>query len=122
VFPAGEPTEHRYSIEDFSRWFTGFGIDICGTVAGLETYGVEASARSALREDIGRNVYNLVTELEATLRRHDLDLAAKHWAVYAERGRSFPKRRMPSLPKRFVRGPLLGPYDVEYGGLMGQLK
>jgi SAM-dependent methyltransferase len=119
VPPAGEPTEHRYSIEDFSRWFTGFGIDICGTVAGLETYGVEPSAKSALRDDIGRSVYNLVIELEATLRRHDLDLAAKHWAVYAERGRSFPKRRVPNLPERLVRRPLLGPYDVEYGGFDG---
>jgi hypothetical protein len=116
---AGEPTEHRYSIEDFSRWFTGYGIDICGTVAGLEAYGVEPSAGSTLRDDVGRSVYNLVIELEATLRRHDLDLAAKHWAVYAERGRSFPPRRMPRLPQRAVRRPLLGPYDVEYDAFDG---
>src|SRR5260370_3971491 len=96
-------------MEDFSRWFTGFGVDIRGTVAGLETYGVEPSAKSALRDDIGLSVYNLVVELDATLRRHDLDLAAKHWAVYAERVRSFPKRRVPDLPERPVRRPLTGP-------------
>lgn len=120
--PAGEPTEHRYSMDDFFQCFPGFGIDVCGTVAGLETYGVEPSAKSTLRDDIGRSVYNLVVELEATLRRHDLDLAAKHWAVYAERGRSFPKRRMPKLPERVVRQPLPGPYDVAYGAFDGPVE
>jgi len=117
--PAGEPIEHRYSIEDFSRWFAGFGVDICGTVAGLETYGAEPYAKSSLRDDIGRSLYNLVVELEATLRCHDLDLAAKHWAVYAERGRSFPERRVPNLPERLIHRPLVGPYDVEYDGFDG---
>lgn len=117
--PSGEPTEHRYSIEDYSRWFAGFGVDVHGTVAGLETYGARPSVQSALREDIGRNVYNLIVDLEGTLRRHDLDLAAKHWAVYAERGRTFPRRSLPKVPDRLVRQPLAGPYDVEYAAFDG---
>jgi SAM-dependent methyltransferase len=116
---AGEPTEHRYSIEDFSRWFTGFGVDISGTIAGLEIYGVAPHATSTLRDDIGRSVYDLVVDLETTLRRHDLDLAAKHWAVYAARGTSFPRRRIPGLPERVVQRPLTGPYDVEYDAFEG---
>lgn len=116
---AGEPTEHRYSMADFSRWFAGYGVDIRGTVAGLETYGPLPYATSPLRDDIGRSVYNLVVELEATLRRADLDLAAKHWAVYAERGRSFPKRRVPDLPQHVVQRPLVGPYDAEYSAYQG---
>lgn len=112
--PLGEPTEHRYSIDDFERWFAGYGVDIRGTVAGLETYGVAPDAHSDLRNDIGCAIHNLIVELEATLHRHGLDLAAKHWAVYAERGRSVPRRHLPALPERAVQRPLAGPYDVEY--------
>jgi SAM-dependent methyltransferase len=116
---AGEPTEHRYSIEDFARWFGGFGIDVHGTIAGLEKYGVQPYARSGLREDIGGAVYTLVVELETLLRRRELDLAAKHWSVYAERGRTFPVRRLPVLPERAVDRPLTGAYDVEYQAFEG---
>jgi SAM-dependent methyltransferase len=117
--PAGEPTEHRYSIDDFSRWFVGYGLDICGTVAGLERYGATPYANSPIRDDIGQSVYNLVVELEATLRRADLDLAAKHWAIYAERGRNFPTRQVPSLLQHNVQRPLVGPYDTEYDTFQG---
>lgn len=117
--PTGEPTERRYSIDDFSRLFAGYGLDICGTVAGLECYGASPYATSPLHDEIGRILYHLVVELEATLRRSDLDLAAKHWAIYAERNRSFPARRVPSLPQRSVQRPLAGPYDAEYDAFQG---
>jgi SAM-dependent methyltransferase len=119
ALPAGEPTEHRYSIEDFSRWFDGYGVDICGTVAGLESYGATPYESSTLRDDIGQCIYHLVVDLEASLRRSDLDLSAKHWAIYAERGRSFPPRRVPHLSKHVVRQPLVGPYDAEYDAFAG---
>ena len=119
VTPPGEPTERRYSIEDFSRWFPGFGVDIRGTVAGLEIYGATPYAQSPLRDDIGAGIYHLVVDLEATLRRHDMDLAAKHWAIYAERGLSVPARHVPKLSTRIVRRPLTGPYDVEYDAFEG---
>ncbi len=117
--PEGEPTEHRYAIDDFVRWFDGYGVDVRGTVAGLERYGASANASSPLRDDIGRSLHHLVGELEDALVRADLDLAAKHWAVYAERGASFPRRRVPDVPARAVQQPLAGPYDCEYTAFDG---
>ena len=117
--PEGEPTEHRYAIDDFVRWFDGYGVDVRGTVAGLERYGSSAHASSPLRDDIGRSLHHLVGELEEALVRADLDLAAKHWAVYAERGRHVPPRRVPDLPARVVEQPLPGPYECDYAGFEG---
>jgi hypothetical protein len=49
-----------------------------------------------------------------TLRRANLDLAAKHWAIYAERGRIVPTRIVRSLSRRDLTQPLTGPYDADY--------
>lgn len=117
--PPGGPTERRYSMEDFLRFFKGFGVEVTGTVAGLELYGVNPYAKNQLRDDIGDVVYRLMVDLEAVLRRHDLDLALKHWAVYAERGGHAPKRRVPDVPKRIVQRPLAGAYDAVYEGFEG---
>lgn len=111
---AGEPTERRYSMDDFVRFFPGFGVEVHGTIAGLELYGVDPHALSPLRDDIGNVAYRLVVDLENTLRKNDLDLAAKHWAIYAERGRHVEPRRVPDLPKRTVETPLAGAYGAMY--------
>ena len=117
--PEGEPTEFRYGMHDFLRLFEGFGVDVRGTVAGLETYGSTPDAGGPLREDVGRFAYTLVVEVDELMRRHDLDLAAKHWAIYAERGARFPPRTVPSLQGRHPERLQAGPYDVEYGGFDG---
>jgi len=117
--PEGEPTEHRYAIDDFARWFEGYGVDVRGTVAGLERCGTSLNANSPLRDDLGRSLYHLLVEIEEALVRANLDLAAKHWAVYAERGRSFPRRLVPELPTRVVQPPLPGPYDCDYAEFEG---
>ena len=120
--PAGEPTERRYSMDDFVRFFPGFGVEVQGTIAGLELYGVEPHAASPLRDDIGHVAYRLVVELEALLRRNDLDLAAKHWAIYAERGRQIAVRRVPDLPRRPVERPLPGAYGAAYEHFDGPIE
>lgn len=120
--PAGEPTERRYSMEDFVRFFAGFGVEVRGTIAGLELYGVEPHATSPLRDDIGQVAYRLVVDLEDMLRSNDLDLAAKHWAIYAERGRPGEVRRVPDLPKRTVQTPLSGAYGATYEHFDGALE
>jgi hypothetical protein len=103
--PAGEPTEHRYSMDDFSRWFAGYGLDMAGTVAGLERYGTSPYARSPLRDDIGRTIYSLVVELEAALRRANLDLAAKTLG-HLRRARPQPSGTPPAdPPERSGGGP-----------------
>ena len=58
--PAGEPTERRYSLDDFSRLFAGYGLDVCGTVAGLERYGTSPYSISPIRDEVGGIVYRLV--------------------------------------------------------------
>lgn len=118
---AGEPTERRYAMEDFLRFFAGFGVDVQGTVAGLELYGVDPYAKNQIREDIGNVVYKLVVELERVLRHNDLDLASKHWAVYAERGWHAPTRRLPNMPKRVVQRALAGAYGAAYERFGGPL-
>ena len=92
------------------------------TVAGLEIYGARPFAESALRADIGEIAYRLVIELEALLRRHDIDLAAKHWAIYAERGRTVAARRVPVLPERVSRRSGAGAYDVQYDAYDGPVE
>ncbi len=111
---SGEPTEHRYTAADFTKWFDGYGLDIVGTIAGLEAYGARPYATSRLRADMSGCIYKLIVDLEALLKQNDLDLAAKHWAIYAERGRESSLRRMPTAFARVVRQPIAGPYSVEY--------
>ena len=88
-----------------SAFFEGFGLDVRGTIAGLETYGVAPDARGPLREDVGRLAYMLVVEIDELLRRHDFDPAAKHWAIYAERGAQFTPRTVPAKARRGIQPP-----------------
>jgi SAM-dependent methyltransferase len=116
---AGEPVEQRYLLDDYYEWFAGFGVEVTGTVAGLERYGTRPEAESRLRADVGRLVYDVVGEIDAILRRHDLDLGAKHWAIYAERGRQVERRTVPEPRARETAQPLAGPYDVTYASFGG---
>ncbi len=116
---AGEPVEHRYVLDDYYGWFAGFGVEVTGTVAGLERYGTRPESGGDLRSDVGRLVYDVVAELDAILRRHDLDLGAKHWAIYAERGRRVARRTVPAPRVRQAAQPLAGPYDVTYESFDG---
>jgi len=94
---AGDPIERRYPLEDFQHLFDGFGLDVVGTVAGIERYGTRPDAASDLRREVGDVVYRLFVDLDTMLRRLDLDLAAKHWAIYAEKDRVFPRRTLPAV-------------------------
>lgn len=114
--PAGEPIERRYPLEDFERMFSGYGLEVQGTAAGIERYGTRPEASSPLRQDVGELTTRLFEDLDALLRKHDLDLAAKHWAIYAERGRTVPRRVPPLMrtPRPTTETPLSGPYDATY--------
>lgn len=112
----GEAVEHRYTVGDLKRFFDGFGLEIRGTVAGMDQYPPDAYVALPLREDFGRLAYDAVRAIDEILFTRDLDLHAKHWVVYAERGRPHalrapapvnPRDGMPPLP-------LQGEYDVEY--------
>ena len=111
-----EPIEHRYAIEDFEHFFSGYGLELRGTVAGLETYPPAPARTSASRERFGKLAYELYAEVDDLLRERDLDLFAKHLVIYAERGLTAVRRRRPSKP---VSAPdwtadIRGAHDVRY--------
>jgi len=115
---AGEAVEHRYALEDFARFFAGFGLEVRGTVAGFDVYPPAAEQVTPLRERVGRYAYELVTQIDEDLRRLDRDLLAKHWVVYAERGREGTLRRVPDPPDAADGGGTVrGAFDVRYVAL-----
>lgn len=112
----GGPTEHRYTVPDFERFFRGFLLDIRGTIAGLEQYGPDPARRSRLRDRFGDAAYQLVVAIEDAMYDEGLDLAAKHWAIYASHapvadGSRREIRRPPEKPA--TRG-LLPEYGARY--------
>jgi len=114
----GEATEHRYPIEDFQRFFAGYGLAVRGTVAAIEAYPSSPYNRGALKERFGRLAYELMSELDALLQERRLDLHAKHWVIYAERGAASASIASPA-PLLAARDAgagerVQGPYDVEY--------
>ena len=112
--PAGEPVEHRYPIEDFERFFAGFGLEVRGTAAGIERYGTSPEATSALRRDVGDLAYELFVRLDELLYAHDLDLGAKHWSISADRNRPAVRRRIPAPRETTTESPVSGAYDASY--------
>jgi len=117
---AGEATEHRYGLDEFERFFAGYGLDVAGTVAGLEQYPRGPHTPTATREWFGRLGYGMLQEVDDRLRARDLDLRAKHWVIYAKRGATFARRRVPArrTPEEDARV-VQGPYDVEYVAYSG---
>ncbi len=130
--PSGEPTEHRYSLDDFARFFAGYTIDVRGTVSGLDVYPSNPYADVPTREWFAQIEYESLGRVDEALRQRDLDLLAKHWVIYCERGGNGLLRRVPAAP-RAVRealpqsslGPhgdqphVTGPYDAEYSTYSG---
>ena len=80
--------------------FAGYTLELRGTVAGLEQYGARPYHKSALRDRIATAGYQLIVAVEDALADEGLDLAAKHWAIYAVREGAAPDRpaRVPRLP------------------------
>ena len=112
----GGPTEHRYTASDFERFFQGFSLDIRGTIAGLEQYGADPARQNRLRDRFGDAAYQLIVAIEDAMYEEGLDLAAKHWAIYASHapiadGSRRKIRRPPEKPA--TRG-LLPAYGARY--------
>jgi SAM-dependent methyltransferase len=111
---AGEAVEHRYPLEDFRRFFKGFGLDVRGTAAGFDRYPPDPYGQPPLREAFGRATYDALVAIEDGLYARDLDLHAKHWVIHAERGA--PDRLRTPAPLARAGDPprLQGAYDVDY--------
>jgi hypothetical protein len=110
----GEPVEHRYTIGDFKQYFDGFGLAARGTIDGVEGYPPDPYARLPLREEFGKLTYDALVAIEDILVAQNLDLHAKHWAIYAERSAAHALRTPRAVNPAEPPMRLQGPYDVEY--------
>ncbi|MCJ7582296.1 MAG: class I SAM-dependent methyltransferase [Candidatus Aminicenantes bacterium] len=109
------PIEHRYTMDDFKTLFSGYGLSIRGTVSGLDVYPPDALHHSPSREQFGKLAYDLYKDTDERLYERNIDLLAKHWVIFAERGAEGEKRRIPSeRPDIPSIAHIKGPYDVEY--------
>ena len=112
----GEPVEHRYTIDDFTHFFDGFGLTARGTIAGIEAYPPDPYGRAPLRELFGKLTYETLVGIDGILVDQNLDLHAKHWAIYAERGAPHALRTPRAINPNESAPPMRmqGPYDVEF--------
>jgi SAM-dependent methyltransferase len=112
----GEPVEHRYTISDLKQFFNGYGLEVRGSIAGMDQYPPDPYLALPLREAFGRVAFDTITAIDEILRQRDLDLHAKHWVIYAERGK--PDRLRTAAPVNPRSGApqtgQRGEYDVEY--------
>ena len=110
-----EPVEHRYTQRDFYNFFPGYGIQIRGTISGIEVYPPEPWHSGPGWERFGKIAYSLFKEVDESLLAADLDLLAKHWVIFAEKGKIAKKRKPPrKVPSAWSGQPVKGPYDVKY--------
>ncbi len=110
-----DAVEYRYALDDYRQFFTGFGLTVAGTSAGLMQYPAAPLASAPLRQAFNEFAYQLLREADATLRARDEDLAARHWAIYCARGERFDERVPRAVSRAAVEpDPIRGPYGVEY--------
>ncbi len=113
-------TEHRYTLTDLEGFFEGFSLDLRGTIAGLEQYGPRPYDRSAFRERVGDLTYALVVALEDAMVAEGVDLAAKHWAIYASSAvPSAAGTRRRDLGKAPSSSGLQPPYAAQFSSYQG---
>lgn len=112
----GEPVEHRYTLDDYQRFFNDFSLEVHGTISGLDAYPPDPYSKSAARERFNDVTYQLMSEIDQTLRERQLDLHAKHWVIYAEKGGSRPAVRLPNpvLPPPWAGPHAQGSHDMQY--------
>jgi SAM-dependent methyltransferase len=114
---AGGAVEFRYSLDEYERLFASYGIAVCGTTAGLMAYP-PGTGVSDLRRRINDVAYQLYAEADARLREQDADLDCRHWAIYCERGATFPRRARRRLPDRVGDAARpTAPYGIAYAEL-----
>jgi SAM-dependent methyltransferase len=113
----GRAVEHRYPLADYESFFEGFQVSARGTVAGLDLYPQQPAYDSPWRRTVMDTAYSLLKEVDDRLMERNLDLHAKHWAIYADRsGGAAPARSGDRIPPADTwEGELVrGPHDVRF--------
>lgn len=123
-----EAVERRYTLDDFRRFFSGYALDLRGTIAGLESYPPGAPLPGQLREQFGEVRYELFRAIDDWLFARNLDLHAKHWLIVAERGGRArrvndtdlsPPLDAASSGIHSGAAAIVGQYDIQYGAYRG---
>ncbi len=113
--PKAAALENRYNLEEFKKYFKGFGLRLRGTISGLEAYPPDPFLSSPSREIFGKKAYEIYAELDELLEKNGMDILAKHWVIFASRDLQSRDRRIPPPPSSTdKKDPLQGPYDVEF--------
>jgi SAM-dependent methyltransferase len=116
----GEPVENRYSLDDFRDIFKGFGLRIRGTVSGLDVYPPGSANPTPSRRRFWELAYQLLAEADDRLRERRMDLLAKHWVIYAEKGLPEEEIAVPDeMPAGVGAAAVQGPHDAQYLNYIG---
>ena len=114
----GRAVEHRYPLADYESFFDGFVLNVRGTVAGLDMYPPDPTHDSRWRSEFMDIAYALLARIDDDLMERQLDLYAKHWAIYASRDNvRAPRRTMRSAPQPGAPSDddlVKGPFDAQY--------
>ena len=112
----GDAVENRYSLQDFKNIFKGYGLELRGTISGLDEYPPGSSAAGPLRELFGEWAYQIYRYMDDYLYQSNLDFWAKHWVIYARKGSDHKLRRPSPKPrfKDFDPPNIRGPYQALY--------
>jgi ubiquinone/menaquinone biosynthesis C-methylase UbiE len=107
--------ENRYNLEEFKKFFKGCGLQVRGTVSGLDAFPPDPFLKSRSREFFGEKAYEIFSELDDMIFNNKTDLLAKHWVIFA--GRDLPSDDIriprPLFAEESVES-IKGPYDVEF--------
>jgi SAM-dependent methyltransferase len=111
----GEPVEHRYALDDFRDIFKGFGLRVRGTVSGLDVYPPGSAFPAPDRARLWELAYQILAETDDRLRGRGIDLLAKHWVIYAEKGLPEETITIPNgFPAPFQAAPIQSAFDAQY--------
>jgi SAM-dependent methyltransferase len=115
--------EFRYTMKDFMGFFSGYGLKFRGTVSGLDSYPPASGTPGPSSGRFGEFAYVQYKQLDDRLFEKGLDLLAKHWVIYAERGAVTERRTIPdALPVDRGGVGIQGSHDVEYRDYRGPIE
>jgi SAM-dependent methyltransferase len=107
--------ENRYNLDELKKIFKGFGLQVQGTVSGVEAFPPDPCLKSRSREFFGEKAYEIFSELDELIVKNDLDILAKHWVIFADK--DLPDDDI-IIPQPLIATddvqPIQGPYDVEF--------
>jgi len=117
---SGGPVENRYTLKDFRNIFEGFGLRVRGTVSGLDVYPPGSTNPSPSRTRFWELAYKILAEVDDRLRDRRIDLLAKHWVIYAEKGLPEETILVPDeAPSAIEADAVQGAYDAQYLNYVG---